>query len=140
MYYNFFGSNTFLVGLAVQCEDGDTGIEYFRSISPYSSVESSTISLPQWPLPQSAFFAISPEDLPRTTFAKTIDSIVEPLFSPTHFPAQKTASAVWPLLNSVELGTERFGTWYCSYGTMVHFTFHHPLQKIRKLFKRKTFH
>ena len=44
---------------------------------------------------QSAFFAISPEDLPRATFAKTIESIVEPLFSPAHFPAQKTASAVW---------------------------------------------
>ena len=44
---------------------------------------------------QSAFFAISPEDLPRATFAETIESIVEPLFSPAHFPAQKTASAVW---------------------------------------------
>ena len=46
---------------------------------------------------QSAFSAISPEDLPRATFAKTIESIVEPLFSPAHFPAQKTSSAVWVL-------------------------------------------
>ena len=35
------------------------------------------------------------EDLPRATFAKTIESIVEPLFSPAHFPAQGTSSAVW---------------------------------------------
>ena len=38
---------------------------------------------------QSAFLDVSPEDLPRATFAKAKDSIVEPLmFSPVHFPAQ----------------------------------------------------
>ena len=44
---------------------------------------------------QSAFFVVRGEDLPRATFAKTIESIVEPLFSPAHFPAQGTSSAVW---------------------------------------------
>ena len=44
---------------------------------------------------QSAFFVVRGEDLPRATFAKTIESIVQPLFSPAHFPAQGTSSAVW---------------------------------------------
>ena len=48
------------------------------------------------PNAQSAFFVVRGEDLPRATFAKTIESIVEPLFSPAHFPAQGTSSAVWP--------------------------------------------
>ena len=45
---------------------------------------------------QSAFFVVRGEDLPRATFAKTIESIVEPLFSPAHFHAQGASSAVWP--------------------------------------------
>ena len=44
---------------------------------------------------QSAFLVVFPEDLPLATFAKTIESVVEPLFSPAHFPAQETVSAVW---------------------------------------------
>ena len=47
-----------------------------------------TVSAQKYGNCQSAFFVVRREDLPRATFAKTIESIVEPLFSPAHFPAQ----------------------------------------------------
>ena len=69
---------------------------------------------PSWPLDQSVFLVVSPEDLPRTNFAKTIASIVQPLFSPVNFPTQETMSAVWPLENIIKQATCLKALWKSS--------------------------
>ena len=58
---------------------------------------------------QSAFFVVRGEDLPRATFAKTIESIVEPLFSPRALPRPRNIECSLAGLQSMAVSNEISG-------------------------------